>query len=674
MRNQTRLLILLAAGTIAADTGLVGQWDFEEPLSPLAPTAGRSLGIVGSATPIAGPSPSDKAVLLAKGTILSIPHGMPVPVNSYSILLDLRIPSDGSWRSLFQTNSRNTDDADCFVKPDGSVGVMATGYSSPAIFAGKWHRLVVTVDNETSYRLYLDGRRILEGTPQPLGGRLTLTDTLLLFADDDGETDEIHLARVTLHSRALDSSEVAALGELDPATTAFSAGPWLQAVSDTSISVLWETNTSQPGWVEYGTTSALGSRGQAELVKISPQTNVQRARLGGLTPATAYRYRIASGSARSPVQEFRTAPSSTSARIRLGIWGDSHNLHPAKEMFAYMVDSLKVDFAVTTGDISNNGNDLLDLRATFLPLALQSIGSRVPFFAALGNHDVGSYSSPRIRGYLDQPQAINSDPTGLAGSYVAPYGPVAIVALDWNRLDTDIPGWLDRQLKSEFLQNFPFVFVFVHRAPYYERWQAAGEDATLRTNYPPVVEANRVQASFSGHMHGYERGFKNGTFYCTTGGSSYLDVSEPIGTDYPFITVGAFEAKPANFGLVNEFMTVDVDGARAIARMHAFDGSGQFLGILDSFEMQPRSLSLARPARSMDVRIQLQGRKLRAFPRSGQQEPFRLRLLDTRGRIALPWATGTREISLDLDGLTSGCYIVQVGGPSVEHQQSLCLP
>lgn len=674
MRKLPYLLASMFAGSPLADTGMVGRWDFEDTLELSKATAGSPLRVAGSVGAIDGPSAGDRAIRIAKGSTLGLAHGLPVPVNEYSIVLDLRLPTDGSWRSLFQTNPRNTDDGDFFVQPDGSVGVMATGYSSPALFAGKWHRLAVSVKNGSSYVLYLDGRRILQGTPQEIDGRFSLADTLLLFADNDGETGIIDLARVSLHSRALDSSEVATMGSADPVATTISAGPWLQAVSDTSISILWETSTSARGWVEYGATPAMGSRADASLLPINAQKNVQRSRLRGLLPATTYHYRVASDTVRSALRTFRTAPPNSSGRIRFGVWGDSHHLHPAKEMFAYMVDSLRVDFAVTTGDISNNGNDLSDLQGVFLPLALGAIGSRVPFFAALGNHDVGSYSAPRIRTYLDQPQAVNSDPNGIDGSYVTGYGPVALVTLDWNRLDTDIPGWLDRQLKSEFVNHFPFIFAFIHRAPYYERWQAAGEDAALQRLYPPVLEENGVQASFSGHMHGYERGFKNGTFYCTTGGSSYLDATEPIGTDYPFITVGAFEASPADFGLVNEFMTVDVDGNGAIARMHAFDGNGRSLGVLDSFEMKPRSTAIQHPARWGGHQISLRGRKLLVFSRNSREAPFRVRLLDAQGRSVLPNTSGSRELSLDLGKLRAGCYIAQVVGSSGRSEQAVCLP
>lgn len=667
-------MVLSLAGSILADTGLIGRWDFEDTLEPSKATEGLPLRVAGSVRAIDGPSASDRAIRIAKGATLGLAHGLPVPVNEYSLVLDLRLPSDGSWRSLFQTTPRNTDDGDCFVQPDGSVGVMATGYSSPALFAGKWHRLVASVKTGSTYALYLDGRRILKGTPQDIDGRFSLADSLLLFADDDGETAIIDLARMSFHSHALDSAEIAAMGSVDPVSTTISSGPWLQAVTDTSISILWETSTASPGWVEFGVSPALGSRADASLLPINAQKNVQKSRLRGLLPGTTYQYRVASDTVRSSLHTFRTAPSSPSARIRFGIWGDSHHLHPAKEMFAYMVDSLRVDFAVTTGDISNDGNDLADLQSIFLPLSLGAIGSYVPFFAALGNHDVGSYSAPRIRTYLDQPQAINSDPNGINGSYVAGYGPVALVTLDWNRLDTDIPGWLDHQLKSEFVQRFPYVFVFIHRAPYYERWQAAGEDATLNRVYPPILEGNRVQASFSGHMHGYERGFQNGTFYCTTGGSSYLDATEPIGKDYPFITVGAFEASPANFGLVNEFMTIDADGNSAIARMHAFDGNGRFLGVLDSFEMKPRSTAIQHPARWGGHQISLRGRKLLVSSRNSREDPFHLRLLDARGRTVLPASTGSREITVDLGELRAGCYIAQVVGSSSRSEQAICLP
>ncbi|HOX50396.1 MAG TPA: fibronectin type III domain-containing protein, partial [Fibrobacteria bacterium] len=330
MRNATSLILTLA-GSIAADPTPTGRWDFEDALFPGAATTGLPLAVRGSVESIEGPSPSDRALRLAKGAQLALAHGRTAPVHSYTVSLDLRITGNGTWRSLFQTDPRNVDDAECFVRPDGAVGVKATGYSSASVFAGAWHRLVVSVDGGSSHRIYLDGRRILDGVPQPAGGRFALSDTLLLFADNDGETDATDLARATFHDHALDSSEVAALGGFaSPSSFAFLRAPWLQAATDTSISVFWETSSPENARLEYGVDSTLGHSAESILATSGSSTAIRIARLRDLDAGTTYFFRIVSDTFRSEIRTFRTASSRRSARVRFGIWGDSHRLHPAK--------------------------------------------------------------------------------------------------------------------------------------------------------------------------------------------------------------------------------------------------------------------------------------------------------------------------------------------------------
>ncbi|HOX53026.1 MAG TPA: hypothetical protein PKY05_16195, partial [Fibrobacteria bacterium] len=158
------------------------------------------------------------------------------------------------------------------------------------------------------------------------------------------------------------------------------------------------------------------------------------------------------------------------------------------------------------------------------------------------------------------------------------------------------------------------------------------------------------------------------------GGSSYLDVSEAVGSDYLFITVGAFEASPANFGLVNELVTVEADSTRAIARMHAFDSDGRSLGVLDSFEMKPRATSLAPRTGSGALRILLRSRRLVARLEGSRTERVHLRIVDLHGRDIHLGASGTGETGLDLGALPGGCWIAQASSPSGRLERSFCLP
>ena len=139
-------------------------------------------------------------------------------------------------------------------------------------------------------------------------------------------------------------------------------------------------------------------------------------------------------------------------------------------------------------------------------------------------------------------------------------------------------------LQSPAAAQARFIFSFIHTAPYCERWYEG--EKWLRSKIVPLLENHQVAISFSGHMHGYERGLLNGVNYVTTGGGSWLDAFEPLVRDWPHITVGGFSnppPSPINNGIVNEYVKVEITGNTATVKTFGFAPEGQFLGEIDRF-------------------------------------------------------------------------------------------
>jgi len=646
---------------------------FGDPDSFLVPTVGPRISASGPFSVVDGPNFQNTSMRVPKGTSLTASTGRSA-LDEYTLLLDVRIHTMGTKRSLLQTNSGNSDDADLFIGPTGTIGHERFGYSSSALQTGQWHRIALAYRKGARLEFFLDAQKVHSAVPTPAQGNLSLDSLLLLFADDNQEQDALDVSRILLFPSALDSMEIKAFGT--PQDRAFTAHPWLQNVSDTGITILWESNRPTQGSVRFGSGSTLDRTAPSSSLDVSPGLYVHKARLSALSPGTRYRFQATMDST-SIESSFSTAPVVGTGSIRFGVWGDSHDPHPALEMFRYMTDSIGVDFAATSGDVSNSGQDPSDLRANFVANTLYGVGRRVPFFIATGNHDVGSTQSAihTIRHYFDCPRAINSDSDGITGSYVAFYGPVAMVFIDWQRIETDIPGWLDLQLKSEAVRRARFVFTFIHRAPFYERWQAAGENSFVKGNYPPVLESNGVHASFSGHMHGYERGFRDNTYYITTGGGSYLDANEAVGGDYDFILPGAFEPAPTNYGLIHEIMTVDASDSIATIRMHAFDPVGRYLGIRDSMKILAYRTGVARGHRtpSPALRLLSRGSHLEILFGKDTTAPVgRFRLSSIEGRPIRD--AEPDQTRLDLSGLPGGVYVAQWRSPTATITQPVLVP
>lgn len=373
----------------------------------------------------------------------------------------------------------------------------------------------------------------------------------------------------------------------------FLTAPYLQNVTTNYVTVMWESDINTPGTVNYGTTNAYGNNITSSVTKTNVNTFIHKATIPSLQEATRYYYQAICNGTPNSEQSFKTATNDINTSFTVGIWGDSHNPNPFSSMATYLVNNLNVDFCFTTGDIIPNTCYVhADLETVFIPKVLGIIGSKVPFYESFGNHDVNG--TDLIRQYVVQPTENNSDAAKVSGSFAYVYGNSVFISIDWTRYSTDLApnGWLETFLKSSVSQQAKFRFIFIHCAPFYERWQIA-EQENIKTRIPALSKKYGVTAVFSGHMHGYERGVLNGVQYITQGGGSYLDVTEPVGpTIYPHIIVGTNKPNPpANFnnGLTNHLLTLEITPTTATSKLHYFDGAGNYLGVIETVEMTPRA-------------------------------------------------------------------------------------
>jgi hypothetical protein len=205
--------------TTATVKGMVGNWKFDDPADLLKaePNHGLPLDLIGTHETDAGPTPDNGAALIGPGSHYKVTHGISgngggLLVNEYTLMADIKIPDNYSWRCVFQTTPANNNDGDCFIKPEGFIGTAATGYTEYGLIGAEWYRLVISVKNGSHYEYYLDGQLVHAGTIQSIDGRFALDTVVLLFADDDGEDGDIVCAELAMWNYALSGAEVEALG------------------------------------------------------------------------------------------------------------------------------------------------------------------------------------------------------------------------------------------------------------------------------------------------------------------------------------------------------------------------------------------------------------------------------------------------------------------------------
>ena len=114
----------------------VGQWDFDNPSDLTAATIGNDLALTGSHTAVVGYTAYDGAARIDLGSFYTCTHGISPNgggsyVNEFTLVFDISYPqsSAAQWKCFYQTDQSNGNDGDCFIHPDNSVGVSATGYS-----------------------------------------------------------------------------------------------------------------------------------------------------------------------------------------------------------------------------------------------------------------------------------------------------------------------------------------------------------------------------------------------------------------------------------------------------------------------------------------------------------------------------------------------------------------
>jgi hypothetical protein len=689
---QICFLLLLTVPPAAQGQEAVGLWTFDDPENLTAAQTGPDLTLTGTHEPAPGIDVLDGAARIGVGSHYHCLHGLPGNgggslVNEYTLVFDVQTFGRGLWHCLLQTYAANTNDGDVFISQPGRVGVSATGYSFPRVLDAKtWYRLAIVVDNGSRYEIYADGLLILSGTPQGVDGRFSLDPGVLFFADDNGEDGELDVSRIALYDQALSAAAIEALGGLG-GMDAFVTPPFLQNVKTDGITVMWESEASETATVEYGLDTGYGDNSTAVSVDSANQTWIHTAVLSGLQPATTYHFRVTWGDVVGEDGTFTTAPADETS-FSFAIWSDSQGYNggdyprdptePSKSMFDHMVAE-GMDFAVTCGDLAESGGSYTDTRVFFVDRPVRRLGAQgVPFFIAWGNHDGGS--GDVIRSFADLPSKDRGAPYhGGYGSFSFDYAGCHFICIDYQLEQDDIPGWLEEDLQSSAAQEARFIFLFVHRPPYCERW--VNGQAYLRDYLVPLLEQYGVDACFSGHMHGYNRGLLNDVHYCVTGGASWLDHHEPLVYDWPHMTVGGYHDLAPDIvgGLVHEYVRVTVTPGSFTAEMLAFDPDGTYRGVLDSFgktDMTPVEEGAGHTGRITSTEAwpnPFNPRTWIAFRVDGQADrdvPTRLRIYDARGllvRVLLDDARRPGDQRIPWDGcndrgepLPSGVYLYRV--------------
>jgi hypothetical protein len=143
-------------------------------------------------------------------------------INQYTAVFDFLLPGTINWFPFFNTNPTNSNDADFYVAPDGSIGIGAIGYSASGLVApNTWYRIAFVADlANATVQYYLNGNLVCTGSAE-IDGRHSIYSDQMPGADlrllNEGDTSgvythEVYLSDFFFTDRAMTDAEVKALG------------------------------------------------------------------------------------------------------------------------------------------------------------------------------------------------------------------------------------------------------------------------------------------------------------------------------------------------------------------------------------------------------------------------------------------------------------------------------
>ncbi|NMB81904.1 MAG: metallophosphoesterase family protein, partial [Ignavibacteria bacterium] len=289
-------------------------------------------------------------------------------------------------------------------------------------------------------------------------------------------------------------------------------GPYLQNLLGDSVTIMWRTNQPSNSMVEFY--SELENRSEVIANSISA---LHEMKLTGLQSSTKYFYRVKSGDVVSDWYSF-TTPKNISDEFSFIVYSDTQLNFLRHHEIADQIRKHQFDFILHCGDAVQRGPRNDWDTEFFNPL--KEILTGKPIYCAMGNHELNSqnyylnFSNPAMEHesfysfkysncffiFLDNPLAAYPD-----RKFLTDFKPGSIQY-----------DWLKNQFSSKEAQESDWIFVISHVPSYVFGTQEAYSDC--KKTLVPLFEKYQVDFSFSGHVHGYERGNVNNVNYVVTAG------------------------------------------------------------------------------------------------------------------------------------------------------------
>ena len=313
-----------------------------------------------------------------------------------------------------------------------------------------------------------------------------------------------------------------------------SHGPYVQAVAENEVTLVWTTDVDAVSWVEValaGTNSFYGK----EHPKYYETKNGNRVvgqlhkiTIPNLEEGTEYRYRVFSKAVltheghrvlygniastnvyRQKPLRFRTLDKQKDS-VSFLVLNDIHGRVDDLAALSKNVEFGKTDLVFFNGDMVSSMDNEQQFFDGFMDKAVELFASEVPVYFARGNHETRGPFSVYFPDYFPTP-------TGKL-YYSFRQGPVHFIVLDCgeDKPDSDIEysglaqfdayrteqqEWLKKEVQEEEFKTAPYKVVIIHIPPVGSDWHGPLD---IRKKILPVLKNQGITAMISGHTHRYQ--------------------------------------------------------------------------------------------------------------------------------------------------------------------------
>ena len=303
-------------------------------------------------------------------------------------------------------------------------------------------------------------------------------------------------------------------------------GPYLQALTPTSVIIRWRTEQLTIGRVWFGA-SANQFTGD---IRESQPSQEHVLTITGLQPATRYAYavgyddtQLASG---ADYYVKTAVPVGDTRPLRFWVLGDfgvdNANQKGVYQAYRNATVNHPADVWLWLGDNAYSYGLESEFQQVVFPVYAPTLRN-TPIFITPGNHDYGdSQTNFNIAYYnlfsFPQQGEAGGVPSGSKSYYSADYGNVHVISLDSQGKQDgqfrlyDTTSTQVQWLKSDLATNkLPWTIVIFHHPPYSKGAHNSDTEASLvliRENLTPILERYGVDLVLNGHSHIYERTYR----------------------------------------------------------------------------------------------------------------------------------------------------------------------